>query len=295
MEKTAFVFPGQGSQFVGMGKGFAEKRLEEANNVLGFDLLKICFEGPDAELKKTEICQPAILSVSIAALDILVEKGIKPDYLAGHSLGEYSALVAASSISFVDAVKLVNLRGKFMQEAVPLGIGAMAAVLGLSFDKVLDCCFLAKNSGIVEPANINSPDQIVISGEKAAVEKAGALCKEAGAKRVIPLVVSAPFHCSLMKPAADKLKGPLDAVEIKDASIPVVANVDANMEFGSKLIKENLYKQVVGSVLWVDSVKKMVSMGVSTFIEVGPGKVLSGLVKKIDPSVEVKSWQEIGT
>lgn len=292
MGKLAFVFPGQGSQSVGMGQGFAEKLLKEASLVLGFDLLKICFEGPEDELKKTHISQPAILTVSIAALELLKSKGVKADVVAGHSLGEYSALVAAGSISFSDAVKLVHLRGQFMQDAIPLGVGAMAAVLNLPYEKVLECCKTAQSKGVVELANFNSPDQIVISGVKEAVEEASRLCKEAGAKRVIPLAVSAPFHSSLMKPAAEKLKIELDKVSFKNADISVVANVNAETEISADQIKDNLYKQVVGSVLWVDSVKKMISMGVTTFIEVGPGKVLSGLIKKIDPSVEVKTYVE---
>ncbi len=290
--KTAFVFPGQGSQSVGMGQGFAEEHLRQASQVLGFDLLKICFVGPEDELKRTEISQPAILTISVAALETLTKKGIKADFVAGHSLGEYSALVASGAISFADAVKLVNHRGKFMQEAVPLGVGAMAAVLNLSEEKVVECCKIASAVGIVEPANYNSPDQIVISGTKEAVEKASILCKEAGAKRVIPLAVSAPFHCSLMKPAADKLLVELNTLKVVDPIIPVVANVNAEEEKSADQIKENLYKQVVGSVLWVQSIRTMISLGVTTFIEVGPGKVLAGLIKKIDPTVEVKNYVE---
>lgn len=290
MEKTAFVFPGQGSQSVGMGKGFAEEYLTQASKALGIDLLKICFEGPDDELKKTEISQPAILTISYAAYKILGQKGIKPDYVAGHSLGEYSALVAAGAINFLDAVKLVHLRGKFMQTAVPLGQGAMSAVLNLDKQKVIECCKNAASKGVVEMANFNSPDQIVISGEKDAVEEAGRLCKEAGAKRVIPLAVSAPFHCSLMKPAAENLKIELDKAGFNDAKVPVVSNFKAEVETSAQEIKDNLYKQVTGSVLWVDSVNKMIELGVTTFIEVGPGKVLSGLVKKINPNIEVKSY-----
>ena len=285
--KTAFVFPGQGSQFVGMGKGFAEVLLDEANQVLGFDLKKLCFEGPEEELKKTEITQPAILTVSVAAFGLLK---IKPDVVAGHSLGEYSALVAAGAISFRDAVKIVNLRGKFMQEAVPLGQGAMAAVLGADRTKLVEIC---KAVGNVQPANMNSPDQIVISGKKEAVEEAGKQLKEAGAKRVIPLQVSAPFHSQLMEPAAQKLRDELAKIEIKDARIPVVANVTADYVTSGKEISELLIRQVTGSVLWEDSVRKMIKDGIGSFVEVGPGKVLSGLIKKIDPSVEVRTYDEI--
>jgi len=284
--KTAFIFPGQGSQAIGMGKGFAEGLLDQASQVLGFDLKKLCLEGSEEDLKRTEISQPAILSVSFAAFKVLESKGVRADYMAGHSLGEYSALVAAGAISFLDAVKLVNLRGKFMQEAVPLGEGAMAAVLNLSREKIAECCNKAKDKGIVEMANFNSPGQVVISGEKEGVKEASRLCREAGAKRVISLAVSAPFHCSLMKPAADKLKVELDKININDAVIPVVANVDAEPVASALKIKENLYNQVVGSVLWEDSVKKMISLGVSKFIEVGPGNILCGLVKKIDSTVE---------
>lgn len=293
MGKIAFVFPGQGSQSVGMGRGFAENLLEEANFVLGFSLTKLCFEGPEEELNKTENTQPAILAVSVAAYELLKKKGIKPDVMAGHSLGEYSALVVAEALSFRDAVKLVHLRGKYMQEAVPQGKGAMAAVLNLEKEKVEECCKKAESKGVVSPANFNSPVQVVISGEKEAVEEASRLCKEAGAKRVIPLKVSAPFHCSLMQKAADKLKAQLDAITISDAKIKVVANVNAQEEVSAFKIKQNLISQVTGAVLWVDSVKKMLSDGDTAFIEVGPGKVLCGLINKIDPTAEVKSYVEV--
>ena len=292
MGKIAFVFPGQGAQSVGMGRGFAESLLEEANSVLGYSLSKLCFEGPEEELKKTENTQPAILAVSVAAYELLKKKGIKPDVMAGHSLGEYSALVSAEALSFRDALKLVHLRGKYMQEAVPQGKGAMAAVLNLEEEKVEGCCKKAESKGVVSPANFNSPVQVVISGEKEAVAEASKLCKEAGAKRVVPLKVSAPFHCSLMQKAADKLKVQLDAVSISDAKIKVIANINAQEEVSASQIKQNLVSQVTGAVLWVDSVRKMISYGVKTFIEVGPGKVLCGLIKKIDPSVEVKSYVE---
>lgn len=292
--KTAFIFPGQGSQLVGMGKGFAEALLDQANEVLGIDLKRICFEGSQEELKKTEISQPAILTVSIAAFDILKSKNIKPDYVAGHSLGEYSALVAAESINFKDAVRLVYLRGKFMQEAVPIGQGAMAAILMLDKEQIKECCDKAKDKGVVQIANFNAPGQIVISGEREAVLAASAFCKEAGAKRIIPLAVSAPFHSILMQKAADKLKIELDKINIKDANVPLVSNIDAEPVTSALKIKENLYSQVVGSVLWEDSVKKMVSLGVEKFIEVGPGNVLCGLVKKIDPTlVRVQNFESV--
>jgi [acyl-carrier-protein] S-malonyltransferase len=292
--KTAFVFPGQGAQSVGMGKGLAESLLDRANQILGFDLKKLCFDGPEEELKKTEITQPAILTVSIAAFESLKNKNIPlPNIVAGHSLGEYSALVAASALSFEDAVKIVHLRGKFMQQAVPVGEGSMAAILGLTKEQVEDCCKKAAELGVVSAANLNSPGQIVISGKKEAVEQASTLCKEAGAKRAIPLAVSAPFHCSLMQPAADNLKAELDKIEIKDAQIPVVANITAKQVTKGSEIKDLLIKQVTGSVLWEDSIKNMISGGITNFVEVGPGKVLSGLIKKIDRSVEVKSFLEI--
>ncbi|MFA6548956.1 MAG: ACP S-malonyltransferase [Candidatus Margulisiibacteriota bacterium] len=291
--KTALVFPGQGSQSVGMGKDFAEKYLEQASAILGFDLKKICLEGPAEELQKTEITQPAILTVSVAAFERISNidfSNARISSLAGHSLGEYSALVAAGAISFEDAVKIVHLRGKFMQEAVPAGEGAMAAVLGADNNVIREIC---AEIGNVWPANFNSPGQVVISGKKEAVDTAGVKLKERGVKRIIPLAVSAPFHCPLMQPAADKLKVELDKIEIKDAQIPVVANVTANYVTKGAEIRTLLYKQVTSPVLWEDSVKKMVADGVTTFIEVGAGKVLSGLIKKIAPDVEMKTYSEL--
>jgi len=282
---TAFVFPGQGSQSIGMGKDLAEKYLDQANQVLGFDLKKLCFEGPEEALKRTEITQPAILTVSVAAFNQITTDNSQLTTVAGHSLGEYSALVAAGSISFKDAVKIVNLRGKFMQQAVPIGEGAMAAVLGGERKTIEDIC---KEVGNVWPANFNAPGQIVISGKKEAVDNACERLKASGVKRIIPLAVSAPFHCPLMQPAADQLKVALDKIEIKDATIPVVANVTADYVTKGAEIKALLVKQVTSPVLWEDSVKKMIADGVGSFVEVGPGKVLSGLIKKIDRSVEVK-------
>jgi len=284
--KTAFIFPGQGSQFVGMGRDLAEGLLDEANAVLGFDLKRLCFEGPEEELKKTEITQPAILTVSVAAYEHLK---MRPDAVAGHSLGEYSALVAAGSLAFKDAVKVVYLRGKFMQEAVPIGAGAMSAVLGLSRDKIVEIC---RQVGNVQPANFNSPDQVVISGGAEAVQLAGQKLKEAGAKRVILLSVSAPFHSQLMEPAARKLAAELEMIEIQDASIPVMDNVTADYVTAGSKIRDLLIRQVTASVLWEDSVRKMIADGITNFIEVGPGRVLSGLIKKIDPGVGVKTYDE---
>jgi len=290
MGKVAFVFPGQGSQFVGMGKGWAEGFLEEADRILGFDLKKICWSGPEEELKKTEIQQPAILTISVAAYELLKNKGLKPEVVAGHSLGEYSALVAAGSLKFTDAVKIVNLRGRFMQEAVPQGVGAMAAVLGASRDKITEICRQVKG---VQLANMNGPDQVVISGLAESVKAAGQRLKEAGAKRIIPLQVSAPFHSQLMEPAAQKLKAEMDKIEIRDAVIPVMDNVTADYVTEGNRIRDLLIKQVTGSVLWEDSVRRMIADGVVSFVEVGPGKVLSGLIRKIDSSVEVKSYLEM--
>lgn len=286
----AFVFPGQGSQFVGMGKDLAEKLLDEANQVLGFDLKKICFEGPEEELKRTEITQPAILTVSVVAFEQLKAKGIKPEVVAGHSLGEYSALVAAGSLKFQDAVKLVNLRGRFMQEAVPEGKGAMAAVIGGERSQVENIC---REVGGVQPANLNGGGQIVISGLAESVALASEKLKAAGIRKIIPLKVSAPFHSQLMEPAAKKLAGELDKIEIKDASVPVVANFTAEPVTDGKTIRELLIKQVTGSVLWEDSVRRMVRDGITKFIEVGPGNVLTGLIKKIDNTVEVNSYLEM--
>ncbi|MDD5593528.1 MAG: ACP S-malonyltransferase [Candidatus Margulisbacteria bacterium] len=288
--KTAFVFPGQGSQSVGMGKDLAEQFLDRANAVLGFDLKKLCFEGPEDELKKTEVQQPAIFTVSAAAFSLLRSKNISCDVVAGHSLGEYSALFAAGALSFEDGVKLVNLRGKFMQQAVPAGLGAMAAVLGGEREMITNVCL---EIGNVWPANFNSPGQVVISGEKDAVQKAGEKMKAAGAKKIIPLAVSAPFHCPLMQPAADQLAAELDKIKFNDAAVPVFANVTAGPVMTGSEIKRLLIQQVTAPVLWEDSVKNMVAQGVGRFIEVGPGKVLAGLIKKIDPNVEVKSFSEL--
>lgn len=286
----AFVFPGQGSQSVGMGKDLAEKYLDLANQILGFDLKTIVLEGPEEELKKTEIQQPAIFAVSVAAFERLATRDSRPATVAGHSLGEYSALYAAGALSFEDGVKTVNLRGKFMQEAVPAGAGAMAALLGGDRSLITDIC---KEVGNVWPANFNSPGQVVISGTKEAVEQAGIKLKAAGVKKIIPLAVSAPFHCPLMQPAADKLAEQLNKITINDAQLPIYANVTAGAVMSGAEIKKLLVKQVTAPVLWEDLIKNMIAAGSKNFIEVGPGKVLAGLIKKIDPGVEVKSYDEV--
>jgi len=288
--KTAFVFPGQGSQFVGMGKELAEKFLDQANAILGFDLKQLCFEGPAEELKRTEIQQPAIFTVSVAAYELLKAKGFMCDVATGHSLGEYSALYAAGAIAFDDGVRTVHLRGKFMQEAVPAGAGAMAAVLGGERDRIKEIC---QEVGNVWPANFNSPGQVVISGTKEGVENASGKLRAAGARRIIPLAVSSPFHCPLMQPAADRLAAELKKIEIKDTKFPFIANVTADYVAKGEEIKKLLIKQVTSPVLWEDLVRKLVADGIKSFIEVGPGKVLTGIIKNIDPDVEVKTYDEI--
>jgi [acyl-carrier-protein] S-malonyltransferase len=287
---TAFLFPGQGSQAVGMGKDLFERfpvarqTFEEADRSLGKKLSQLCFEGPEEQLRLTENTQPAILTVSVAAWRVLEEKGIKPRFVAGHSLGEYSAHVAAGTISFADAVRTVRNRGKYMQEAVPVNTGAMAAILGMSLDAVGAVCGDAAQDQVCEPANINSPDQIVISGHADAVERAVKLAQERGAKRAILLQVSAPFHCSLMKPAQERLAVDLQQLEFSAPKIPVVCNVYAKPVEDAESSREALVRQVTGSVNWSDSMQLLISRGVQTFVEVGPGKVLCGLMRQIDRS-----------
>ena len=289
-DSTAFLFPGQGSQAVGMGKDLSERfpvarqTFEEADEALGKKLSQLCFEGPEDQLRLTENTQPAILTVSVAAWRVLDEKGIKPAFAAGHSLGEYSAHVAAGTITFADAVRTVRTRGKYMQEAVPVGTGAMAAILGMSIDAVAAVCGDAAQGEVCEPANVNSPEQIVISGHAAAVGRAVKLAQERGAKRAIILPVSAPFHCSLMKPAQERLAIDLQTLKFSEPTVPVVANVYAKPVEDAESAREALIRQVTGSVKWSDSVQLLIARGVQTFVEVGPGKVLCGLMRQIDRS-----------
>jgi [acyl-carrier-protein] S-malonyltransferase len=286
----AFLFPGQGSQAVGMGKELAEKypiarqTFDEANDALGYKLSQLCFEGPEEKLRMTEITQPAILTASVAAWRVLNEKGLTPRFVAGHSLGEYSAHVAAGTITFADSVRTVRNRGKYMQEAVPVGVGAMAAILGMDLEKVTAVCSDASLGEVCEPANINSPEQIVISGHASAVERAAKLADERGAKRAKLLPVSAPFHCSLMKPAQDRLTNDLGSIKFQTPSIPVVCNVDAAPLEDAERSRDALLRQVTGSVKWDQSMRVLVSKGIQTFVEIGPGKVLCGLMRQIDRS-----------
>ena len=294
----AFLFPGQGSQAAGMGKELAalypvaRHTFQEADDALGFALSQLCFEGPDDKLKMTEITQPAILTMSVAAARVLEEKGVTAKFVAGHSLGEYSAHVAAGTLEFADAVRTVRNRGKYMQEAVPAGQGAMAAVLGMPLDQLQQVCAEAAQGEVVSPANINSPDQIVISGSTRAVERAAELAKQRGAKRAIMLPVSAPFHCALMQPAQDRLAKDLAALEFSRPEVPVVANIDATPKTDPAAARDALVRQVTGAVEWVGCVRKLVELGATTFVEVGPGRVLTGLMRQIDRSLSVMNVED---
>src|SRR5436190_6333909 len=298
MSKTAFLFPGQGSQFAGMGKSlaaaFPEARrvFDEADEALGFPLSTLCFEGPDADLKLTQNTQPAILTVSTAAFRVLEARGRRPDYVAGHSLGEYSALVAAGALDFADAVRLVRKRGEYMQSAVPAGVGAMAALLKLP-DGKLDAILAAAAQGeVVTAANFNSPDQVVIAGHAGAVQRAMDLAKAAGAKRAVALPVSAPFHCPLMKPAQDQMRGELDAVEFADLKTPLVNNWQAREVRVGTDAREGLFQQIPNSVLWSQTMRYLAEAGVASCIEVGPGAVLTGLLRNIDSSLKGAKFGE---
>ena len=291
MGKVAFVFPGQASQYSGMGKELAEKYpvaravFDEADKALGFSVSKLCFEGTEDDLKLTANTQPAILTVSVAAARVLAEKGITPDFVAGHSLGEYSALVAAGSLKFAEAMKLVRKRGTYMQEAVPAGQGAMAAIMGLSPAVVQDACKRAAESEICSPANLNSPEQTVVSGHAGAVKRAVEIASQLGAKRSMVLPVSAPFHSALMMPAQEKLEKDLSAVEFADLQVPLVTNVDADSIRQGEEARSALIRQVTMPVRWEESMRMLLDEGVNTFVEVGPGRVLTGLMRQIERSV----------
>ncbi len=291
MGKLAFLFPGQASQYPGMGRdlaaNFPESRavFDEADGALGFPISKLCFEGSEEDLKLTENTQPAILTVSVAAYRALEKRGIAPDFAAGHSLGEYSALVAAGALEFSTAVKLVRGRGRYMQEAVPAGEGAMAAILGLSPADVAEVCKKAAGNEVVSPANMNSPEQTVIAGNAAAVKRAVEIASQSGAKRAVILAVSAPFHCALLKPAQERLEPDLRAAKFNALRFPLITNVDAEAITSGDEAREALIRQVTLPVRWLESVREMIDSGVNIFVEVGPGKVLSGLLRQIDRSV----------
>lgn len=292
MSKIAFLFPGQGSQAAGMGKALADAYpsakavFDSTDAALGFPISQLCFEGPDDQLKLTENTQPALLTVSTAAHAVLAELGYKPDYVAGHSLGEYSALVAAGSLAFTDAVCIVRNRGRYMQEAVPAGVGAMAAWLKPPMDQVDRILAEAAQGEVVQAANFNSPDQLVIAGHAGAVARANDLAKAAGAKRAVPLPVSAPFHCALMEPAQQRLKADLDAAVFNDLSVPLINNVDAQVVRTGDAARDGLYRQVPNSVRWTEIIRLLLANGVERFVEVGQGAILCGLLKQIEPAAK---------
>jgi [acyl-carrier-protein] S-malonyltransferase len=297
---TAFVFPGQGSQYAGMGKDVAaafpaaRRVFDDIDAALGFSISQLCFDGPDNQLKLTENTQPAILAVSSAIHAVLEERGAtRRDVVAGHSLGEYSAIVSVGGLTPADAAQIVRMRGRFMQEATPVGSGGMAALIGPTVEEVTSMCEEAAQGEVVSIANINAPGQIVIAGTKAGIDRAIAVAKARGVRRALPLPVSAPFHCALMKPAEERLKPLLDDAPFKDLWMSLVSNVDASPIGTSTAVRNALVRQVASPVRWVESVQKMVSMGVRRFVEIGPGAVLTGLIKRIDPSVELINISDV--